>query len=327
MRSDRLVKVAPIGSANVAESSAADDRGMIDRAALERDTAADPDAALRVGQSLPIRIQTFGRFSIRRAGSPVYSNGKAQQRPLALLKAVAAKGGHDVSCSLLWECLWPDSDGDLGSRNLTITLHRLRHLLGDTAAVLCHDGKLSLNERLCWLDVWHFERLVNDGLHLPVQARSQDWETSLRAALRLYVGHFLALEAEESWMLEPRARWRIKFERAVTALASHLETEGRFDDGIDLCLQALELDPLNELLYRRLMNCYLKRGEISAVVRVYCECREALAKGLCSKPSDETDRLYRQAVGGDLRLERRPGMETLLSPTPNLQSVVRVSAR
>ena len=322
MRSDRLVKVASIGSANVAESSAADDRVMIDRA-----TIADSDVALRMGLSLPIGIQTFGRFRISLAGNPVYSNGKAQQRPLALLKAVAAKGGHDVSCSLLWECLWPDSDGDLGSRNLTITLHRLRHLLGDTAAVLCHDGKLSLNEHLCWLDVWHFERLVNDGLHMPVQARSQDWETSLRAALRLYAGHFLALEAEESWMLEPRARWRIKFERAVTALASHLETEGRFDEAVDLCLQALELDSLNELLYRRLMNCYLKRGEISAVVRVYCECREALAKGLCSKPSAETDRLYRQAVGGDPRPERRPGMETLLSPTPNLQSVVRVSAR
>lgn len=326
MRSDRLVKVSPIGSAK-ADSSAADDREISNRAALERDATAGADAALRLNQSLPIRIQTFGRFSILLAGSPVYSNGKAQQKPLALLKVLTAKGGHDVSCTLLCECLWPDSDGDLGARNLTITLHRLRHLLGDTTAVLCHDGKLSLNESLCWLDAWHFERQVNDGLHMSVQARSRDWETSLRAALRLYAGHFLALEAEESWMLEPRARWKIKFERAVTALASHLETEGRFDDAVDVCLQALELGPLNEMLYRRLMNCYLKRGEISAVVRVYCECREALAKGLCSKPSDETDRLYRQAVGGDLRLERRPGMETLLSPTPNLQSVVRVSAR
>lgn len=284
-----------------------------------------PDPAW--GADLPIRIYTLGYFRTVADCKPIASQGKAQQRPLSLLKLLIARGGHDTSCVHMWDCLWPDSDGDLGARNLTITLHRLRQLLGHNAAVICHDGKLSLNERLCWLDVWQFERLVNDGLHLAVQERTREWEASLRTALQLYAGHFLALEAEESWMLEPRARWKIKFERAVNALCSYLDAEGRMDDAVDLCLQALELDPLNELFYRRLMSCYLKRGEISAVARIYSNCRDALAKGLSARPSDETDRLYRQAVGGSPGTERRPGIETLLSPAPNLQSVVRISVR
>lgn len=283
--------------------------------------------AIEWGRGAPIRIYTLGCFRTVAQCRPIASQGKAQQRPLSLLKLLIARGGHNTSCMHMWECLWPDSDGDLGARNLTITLHRLRQLLGHNAAVLCHDGKLSLNERLCWLDVWQFERLVNDGLHLAVQERSRDWEASLRSALRLYSGHFLALEAEESWMLEPRARWKIKFERAVYALCSYLEIEGRLDDAVDLCLQALELDPLNELFYRRLMGCYLKRGEVSAVARIYNNCRDALAKGLSARPCDETDRLYRQAVGGSPNTERRPGVETLLTPAPGLQSLVRVSVR
>lgn len=317
MRSEKQVSVYSIFYGNMAEHPAG--TGVAKTSA----TVDVPPLA----HSLPIRIHTFGRFNISLDGHPICSNGKAQQRPLALLKALAAKGGHDVCCGQLWECLWPDSDGDLGARNLTITLHRLRQLLGHNATVLCHDGKLSLNERLCWLDVWQFERLVNDGLHLAVPERTRDWETSLRAALDLYSGHFLGLEAEESWMLAPRARWKIKFERAVNALYSYLEIEDRMDDAEDLCLQALELDPLNELSYRRLMGCYLKRGEISAVARIYGNCRDALAKGLSARPSEETDRLYRLAVGVPPNTERRPGIETLLSPAPSLQSVVRISMR
>ena len=112
----------------------------------------------------------LGRFSVAIDGQPVSvngngkSNGKTKKRPLALLKALIAFGGRGVASSQLSESLWPDSEGDLGIRNLTVTLHRLRHVLRAHAAVLQHDGKLTLNERVCWVDVWSFERAVNDGL-------------------------------------------------------------------------------------------------------------------------------------------------------------------
>lgn len=274
------------------------------------------------GAAGQIRIYSLGQFGVTKDDWPVRSGGKSQRRPLALLQALIAHGGHAVSCSILWECLWPDSDGDLGARNLTITLHRLRNLLGSNAAVLHHDGKLSLNARLCWVDVWQFERFVNDSLHLSTQQTGKTWESQLRTALGLYTGHFLALEAEEFWMLEPRIRWKTKFERAVTALSVFLEREGRYPETIDLCLQALELDPLNELLYRRLMNCYLLRGEIAAVARTYASCREALAKGLGAQPSAATDRIYRQAVGANAKGQSRPAVEPRLTLKPGLQAAV-----
>ena len=255
--------------------------------------------ASRIGNGMPIRIFMLGRFSVAIDGQPVYVNGngkfngKAKQRPLALLKALIAFGGRGVTSSQLCESLWPDSDGDLGLRNLTVTLHRLRHLLGAHAAVLQHAGKLTLNERVCWVDVWTFERSVNDGLRgLNEPAGSHAAEERLRAALSLYSGHFLSRESEESWMLAPQLRLKTKFERLVAALSMHLENQDRFADAIDLCLHALESDPLNELLYRRLMSCYLKEGEVAAVVRTYVRCREALAKGLATTPSIETERLY-----------------------------------
>jgi two-component SAPR family response regulator len=164
-------------------------------------------------------------------------------------------------------------------------------------AVLQHDGKLTLSKNVCWVDVWEFERSLNSGLDRgDSNGAANEFEAHLRAALGLYVGHFLALECEEPWMLEQRLRLKTKFERLVSSLSTYLEQQGRFAEAIDICLRALELDPLNELLYRRLMSCYLMRGELASVLGTYRRCCEALSKGLSASVSRETERLYVEAL-------------------------------
>ncbi|HWQ39893.1 MAG TPA: bacterial transcriptional activator domain-containing protein [Burkholderiales bacterium] len=273
-------------------SSAPDKSGRFDRAG-----SAPEGEVERADRLLPIRIYTLGRFSVAIDGQPVCSNGKGQQRPFGLLKALIALGGREVAASRLWECLWPDSEGDLGVRNLTITVHRLRRQLRCHAAILQHDGKLSLNDRVCWVDTWHFERLANEALHsLEENVQKKDAEPKARAALALYGGHFLARESEESWMLSLRLRLETRFERLVAAWSEHLEEHARFGQSVDVCRAALEQDPLNESLYRRLMSCYLKAGELAEVVRMYRRCWEALSKGLGAQPSEETQRLYLEGL-------------------------------
>ena len=244
-----------------------------------------------------IRIFTLGRFSITVEQRAVRSKGKARHRPLGLLQALIALGGRDVAATRLCECLWPDSEGDLAGRNLNITVHRLRLFLQSRNAVLQHDGKLTLNERLCSVDAWEFERLVNGSIEgMGTASKTGDPEAQLRAALGLYAGHFLARESDETWMLAPRLRLKSKFERLVATLSAHLEHQRRFADAIEICQRALELDPLNELLYRQLMGCYLERGEIASALSTYLRCREALARGLSAPVSSDTARLYLRAL-------------------------------
>jgi DNA-binding SARP family transcriptional activator len=245
------------------------------------------------------RIQIFalGRFSIAIGGEALRSGGKARHRPLGLLKALISLGGRDVASSRLCECLWPDSDGDLGARNLSITLHRLRTMLQTNSAVLSDNGNVSLNENVCWVDAWDFERLANDGLgRFGACPDAASGEIPLREALRLYVGDFLARESEEPWMLASRLRLKSKFERLVLALCTRFELHNRYSDSIDISLQALELDPLNEMFYRRAMQGYLKRGEIADVLRLYSRCRNTLMKLLAAPVSGETERLYAEAL-------------------------------
>lgn len=248
----------------------------------------------------PVRIHTLGRFTIAIDGKPLSASGKSRKRPLTLLKALIALGGRDVSVSRFWECLWPDSDGDLAASNLAVTVHRLRDLLGSSAAIQQHDGKLTLNDRVCWVDVWCFERRANAGT-ARIGACTDDSEGTalLQRALDLYGGHFLAFEIEQPWMLPARLRLKSKFERLVTTLADRLESRHHHDAAAEVCLRGIERDPLNEFLYRRLMRCYLQRGEYSSVLRTYRRCQEALMKGLSAQPAEATQQVYLDAVRAD----------------------------
>jgi DNA-binding SARP family transcriptional activator len=274
-------------------------------------------ASAGVWAERPIRIHTLGRFSVTVGSLALRASGKGKQRPAALLKALLALGGRDLAINQLWECLWPDSDGDFAARNLAVTLHRLREWLGSSATVLLHDGKLSLNEHVCWVDLWCFERCVNQGLVRPA-ADGDDTEAVmlLQRAFGLYRGHFLAFEAEQHWMLQTRLRLKAKFERLVTALEPPGERERAWSAAADVCLRGIECDPLNELLYRQLMRCYLAMGEYSSVLRCYRRCMEALAKGLGVQPGQPTQQIYLDAVRADARSAGMASMLHAGQPAP-----------
>src|SRR5207237_296471 len=53
------------------------------------------------------RIYTLGSFRIERHGEALGGSGKAQRRPLELLKVLIAYGGEKVSESLIVDPLWP----------------------------------------------------------------------------------------------------------------------------------------------------------------------------------------------------------------------------
>lgn len=258
-----------------------------------------PDDTAEVrATDLPVRIHTLGRFTVAIDGKTISASGKSRKRPLSLLKALICLGGREVSLCRVGECLWPDSEGDLGARNLAVTLHRLRQLLGVRGAVLQHDGKLTLNDKLCWVDAWQFERSANEGIALlDDDASRKSAEAQLHVAFNLYSGQYLARECDEAWMLAPRLRLRFMFERLAIRLCDYLEQAQRYRDAVDICLRALEREPLNELLYRRLMRCYLRGGEVSRALLTYRNCQEALRACLGVPPAAETEQVYLEALG------------------------------
>ena len=185
------------------------------------------------------RIYTLGPFRIERHGEVLGGSGKAQRRPLELLKVLIAYGGEKVSESRIVDALWPRIDGDSAHRSFTSTLHRLRKLLGEDRAIVLHEGKLTLDRRYVWVDAWAFDALAT---RLEASDGSQ-FERLAERLLALYRGPFLADDADCAWYLPARSRMRARLARAVGRVLRHWQDSGQRDRALGCYQSCLELDP------------------------------------------------------------------------------------
>jgi len=181
--------------------------------ALIRQRNLTPDGA-GAGAAWPwlFRVQTLGNFRLLRHDQPLGGAGKAQRRPLELLKLLIAHGGTQVSVSRVTDALWPRIDGDSAHRSFTSALHRLRKLLGEDRAVVLHEGKLTLDRRYFWVDVWAFDALATE---LDAASDPARVEKLAEGMLALYAGPFMADDADAPWYLQPRERMRARLARAM----------------------------------------------------------------------------------------------------------------
>ena len=225
----------------------------------------------------PLALRTLGPFVLLRDGEPIVSKGKAQKKPLELLKALVAHGGRNVDAAMLTSLVWPEAEGDDAKASFDSNLYRLRKLLAVDGALVLAEGKLSLNPAVAWVDTWAFEHALDAD------------PPRVDAALALYAGPFLALDAAVPWVLPLRDRLQARLARAVLAAGQEHEDRKDYAAARALYQRALELDNLAEAIYRRLMICQREEGDAAGALTTYRRCRELLSIVLGRKPAPETE--------------------------------------
>jgi hypothetical protein len=202
-----------------------------------------PDARAATVEAWPwtFRARTLGGFSLQVRGAPLPATGKAQRKPLDMLKVLIASGGQQVSESRIADALWPRVDGDSAHRSFTSALHRLRRLLGEERALVLHEGRLSLDRRYFWIDTWAFEQLTGE---LDAERDAARAEKLAERVVALYQGPFMADEEDAAWCLQPRERFRLRFRRAVDLLCKRWESRGEGERARALREKSFEIEPL-----------------------------------------------------------------------------------
>jgi LuxR family maltose regulon positive regulatory protein len=277
-------------------------RGLIRRNALLPD-----DTARNSGRwPWPIRIYTLGRFNLVVDGASSPSGRKAAQKPLQLLKALIALGGKEVPQEKLSERLWPDADGDLAHESLSSNLKRLRKLLRNDRSVLLRDGRITLNNGICWVDSWAFERIVgqtqaglNPGAPVP------DGPKIARIgekAIALYRGPFLSEEQFCPDIVTCRVRLRSKFLRMVVLAGRHWEQSGEWETAVTCYQKGLEVDPLSEDLCRSLISCHLRMGRPAEAHAVYHGYRRMLSGVLGVSPPPDLEAILKAVPAVSARI-------------------------
>jgi two-component SAPR family response regulator len=238
-------------------------------------------------RSWPFKVFVLGRFQVLKDEVPIRFSRRAQRKPLELLQALIAFGGVEVGAGRLTDALWPDSEGDAGYHALESALYRLRQLLGSQNAVTMRGGQLTLDRRQFWVDMWAFE-----GELRRATTGGGSGDEQLASMRELYLGDFLAQEADKPWTVEKRRMLRDRFARAIRDFARDYESRGLWAEAAGTYQVGIEVDSLAEEFYRGLITCHRKLGDYAAAVQAYRRCSELLQKKLGVQPSSKTLALY-----------------------------------
>ena len=244
----------------------------------------------------PLRVRTLGRFEVARDGAPLEVRGKAQKKPLELLKALVALGGEGVDASRLAALLWPDADGDAAKASFDTTLYRLRKLLGRDDRARARRGQ-ALPRPAPVL-----------GRRLDVRAGRARGRRA-RSGRRRPGGRIRSTSGGRSSTPIPATSspaTRTRRGRSTCAIGCARSSRGPCSGSASACRRpgggarqsalyerALELDNLAEGFYRGLMICHRELGQPAAGLQAYRRCRELLSVVLGLAPSAETEAVRR----------------------------------
>lgn len=235
----------------------------------------------------PVKIYTLGRFAMFEDGVQIQGAGKMQKKPVEMFKALIAAGGTDVSAASIAEELWPDADGDLARKSFEATLSRLRRLF-DKDIIISGAGQLSINLDCCLVDSFMLAGIIEKAGKAPARQLCVLCEK----ALSLYKGHFLPDDTALAWSVQRREMLKNDILQIIFKAGQHSEQAGECEKAMGYYEKGLEIDPLTEELYQRLMICHQKLGRKAAAVKAYHRCSELLFKHLGIKPSAKTETIY-----------------------------------
>ncbi|MEZ4861704.1 MAG: AAA family ATPase [Caldilineaceae bacterium] len=180
---------------------------------------------------------------------------------------------------------WPNTSEAQALTNLRNLLYKLRHALPTPDAFLRIDAH-SVQWRAdvpYTLDVADFEDAV-------AQATTP---AALEVAIALYHGDLLP-SCYEDWILPERERLRQLALTALERLITLLEAQRDYGAAIRAGQRLLQLEPLNEALYRRLMSFYAANDDRAGALRLYRQCAAMLQEEFAAEPAPATQELYQR---------------------------------
>ncbi len=240
----------------------------------------------------PFRIYTFGGFRIFKEQNRKYSQLELQKKPSELLKLILSSPYKEVSALSIMEALWGDQNGDYASWSFKTTIKRLRSAFGNKEVILVKDGKVSLNEELCWVDAYEFERVYDSLEKVKDSGRLKLCMENSDMLLNLYRGDFLAGD-EEHFSIQKRETFRMKILRTIYYAGFCYEQAGKLRKAASWYEKGLEIDLLSEEFYQRLMLCHHHLGNSAKAIQVYNKCKDVLNRFLSIAPSERTEEILK----------------------------------
>jgi DNA-binding SARP family transcriptional activator len=243
-------------------------------------------------------IRMLGRFALAVEERIIPIEKWHRKQAVTLLKYLSLHPGVAVHREQLIDILWPDANEARGQQRLKVTVHCLRRQLrthGLEQAVIETSGKAYLlRPEAVWIDVEAHRNLAAEGAVLFSRQRWREARHCYDKARSLYRGPFLAEDPYADWCANERAAVVQRHMEMLSRLVQCHTAIGNYAEAVEVCREALDLDPCEELFHRACMQNLMHLSDFNQAARQFRHCEQILQRELGVEPSPETLSLYRQ---------------------------------
>jgi DNA-binding SARP family transcriptional activator len=210
---------------------------------------------------------------------------------------LAWRHGTPIPRDEIAEVLWPTDPPGSWETTLSAVVSNLRRGLGDQLTIEHAVGCYQLTTPS---DVWVDVEAAYGAVHEAEGAiRSGDLDSVYAwsgVATTITRRPFLAGE-HGAWIEARRRELGALRIRALEAAVEFCVWNGEWGPAMRYAEALLDMDPLREASYRRLMSAAAASGDRAAAARAYERCRVVLAEELGVLPHPDTEALYDEILG------------------------------
>lgn len=244
-------------------------------------------------------IYLMGLMRVRLGGRELA--GFPTRKSRALFAFLVLQSGRVLPREAVAAQFWGTLSEARARKALSTEVWRVRGLLG--AAGLCPERYLQTgsegigfrDDAPHWVDVAEVQRAVARAIHCAVERADEGLLGDLERAVALCRGDLLE-DVHDDWCLLPREMLRAHHRTALDFLMHARMSRREWPAAVDAGQRLLALDPLQEHVYRGLMQCFHAVGNRPAAIRQFRACARTLWRELGVEPMPETRSVYQAIV-------------------------------
>jgi DNA-binding SARP family transcriptional activator/tetratricopeptide (TPR) repeat protein len=243
---------------------------------------------------LEIRLLSEQRVT----GGPEADGRSSSSRSVALLAYLILHAGVPQARLQLAGVFWPDSTDAQARTNLRRELHNLREMLGGDPSLDVDPTTLTWRDcPLCRVDVRVFDTERQAAYSSRAAGDSAGFLAHAEAAMAEYRGDLMP-GSYDDWVVEAREPLLRACVDLCDGTIRALRDTGDRTRAAEVARRRIQLEPLEEVGYRFLMELQAQSGDRAAAVSTYHRCATVLEQELGVSPHRETTAIVDRLLDG-----------------------------
>src|SRR5215467_11143695 len=241
-------------------------------------------------------------------------------RALVLVAFLAVHAGSPQPRQRIAGLFWPDSSDAQALTNLRRELHHLRQVLGDEPSLVVTARDLCWRDTTtCRVDLRVFDTKRKAALAAAAAGDDEEVLACGTAAIGSYRGDLLP-GVYDDWLLDARSELERQCVDLCDLVSAARARTGDLTGAVEAARRRVQLQPLEEVGYRTLMELQADLGDRAGAVSTYHHCASVLERELGVAPDPATREAFervmaqgRQAAPSEPAANREAGRPGLAS--------------